>query len=59
MAQQNNHFQFVDVQRSEPNKINLRERKHQFGEIYQPFKASQAVSQAHRCLDCGKNWNEE
>jgi glutamate synthase (NADPH/NADH) small chain len=49
MARQNNHFQFVDVQRNEPNKIKLRERKNQFDEIHQPFKPSQA----HRCLDCG------
>ena len=54
----NNHFQFVEVGREDPDKKNLRQRKTQFVEIYQPFDEQQVASQAHRCLACGNPYCE-
>ncbi|MGB1272229.1 MAG: hypothetical protein ACPG5T_09150, partial [Endozoicomonas sp.] len=47
-ARLNNHFQFVEVGRQEPDKKNLRLRKTEFVEIYQPFNEKRVKSQAHR-----------
>ena len=54
----NNPFQFVDVERKDPEKKNLRVRKTEFVEIYQPLKDKQAKKQAHRCLECGNPYWE-
>ncbi|USE35317.1 FAD-dependent oxidoreductase [Endozoicomonas sp. SCSIO W0465] len=54
----NNHFQFVDVGRHDPDKKSLRQRKTEFVEIYQPFDEKQVKSQAHRCLSCGNPYCE-
>ncbi len=54
----NNDFQFVDVARKEPKKVPASIRKKEFAEIYGPFKAEDAASQSHRCLECGNPYCE-
>ncbi len=54
----NNVFQFIDVQRIDPDKKPLRIRKADFIEIYKPFTESQAKMQAGRCLECGNPYCE-
>lgn len=53
-----NNFQFLDVGRTDPSKKALKVRKHEFVEIYEPFKQDEAASQAHRCLACGNPYCE-
>ncbi len=48
-----NDFQFLDVSREGPGKINAEVRKREFAEIYEPFKQDEVADQSHRCLDCG------
>ncbi|SEG81766.1 FAD-dependent oxidoreductase [Marinobacterium lutimaris] len=48
-----NDFQFLDVSREGPSKIQAEVRKREFAEIYEPFRTDDASEQAHRCLDCG------
>ena len=48
-----NFFQFVDVERSEPPKYSIEQRKHSFSEIYHELEQPQVLEQAERCLDCG------
>jgi len=54
----NNVFQFVDVQRIDPDKKPLKIRKVDFIEIYKPFTANQAQMQSGRCLECGNPYCE-
>jgi len=54
----NNVFQFVDVQRVDPDKKRLKIRKVDFVEIYKPFTRNQAKMQAGRCLECGNPYCE-
>ncbi|MCK0745350.1 FAD-dependent oxidoreductase [Chromohalobacter nigrandesensis] len=54
----NNDFQFIDVGRQDPQKKEARARAREFAEIYEPYKPSEAASQAHRCLDCGNPYCE-
>jgi glutamate synthase (NADPH/NADH) small chain len=54
----NNDFQFLDVGRQDPDKKDMKTRKTQFVEIYQPFSEEQAKSQSHRCLACGNPYCE-
>ncbi|OED40887.1 glutamate synthase [Endozoicomonas sp. (ex Bugula neritina AB1)] len=54
----NNNFQFVDVERKDPAKKNLRVRKTEFVEIYQPAREKDVKKQAHRCLECGNPYCE-
>lgn len=54
----NNHFQFIDVQRVDPNKVSTVKRTKQFIEIYQPLDQQQSIQQADRCLDCGNPYCE-
>lgn len=49
----NNDFQFYEVTREGPAKIDADVRKEEFAEIYQEFPQEQAGEQAHRCLSCG------
>ncbi|MCV6588747.1 MAG: FAD-dependent oxidoreductase [Marinobacterium sp.] len=49
----NNDFQFYEVTREGPAKIDASVRKEQFAEIYEEFPQQQASEQAHRCLACG------
>ena len=48
-----NPFHFLEVERQDPAKKPLQERRSDFGEIYQRYTQQQAGSQAKRCLDCG------
>ncbi len=54
----NNDFQFVDVGRKDPQKKAAHTRSKEFAEIYEPFKPTDAASQAHRCLHCGNPYCE-
>ncbi|MCK0713485.1 FAD-dependent oxidoreductase [Chromohalobacter sarecensis] len=54
----NNDFQFIDVGRQDPQKKEARARAREFAEIYEPYKPSEAASQAHRCLHCGNPYCE-
>jgi len=54
----NNNFQFVEVERQEPHKKPIDTRRHQFVEIYEPFREKQVAGQAHRCLACGNPYCE-
>ena len=54
----NNHFQFVEVNRKDPEKKALRARKQDFVEIYKPFSETEVKRQAHRCLSCGNPYCE-
>lgn len=54
----NNNFQFVEVERQDPQKKNLDVRRGQFVEIYEPYRERQAASQSHRCLECGNPYCE-
>ncbi len=53
-----NVYQFVDVERIDPPKKPIVERKTGFAEIYHPLTSSQAEGQADRCLDCGNPYCE-
>ncbi|MDO8825184.1 MULTISPECIES: FAD-dependent oxidoreductase [unclassified Methylophaga] len=53
-----NTFQFLDVGRVDPKKLDANVRKQQFGEIYGQFDAPQAAEQADRCLECGNPYCE-
>ena len=48
-----NNFQFVEVGRKGPEKIEAEVRRGEFAEIYQPFEQEDVNAQAHRCLECG------
>jgi glutamate synthase (NADPH/NADH) small chain len=54
----NNDFQFIDVGRSDPKKKDVRTRKENFVEIYQPFTPREVSKQSHRCLECGNPYCE-
>jgi glutamate synthase (NADPH/NADH) small chain len=53
-----NDFQFLDVNRQDPDKKPTDTRKNQFVEIYEPFREQQVKHQAHRCLECGNPYCE-
>ncbi|MCB8888946.1 FAD-dependent oxidoreductase [Vreelandella malpeensis] len=53
-----NDFQFIDVGRKDPQKKEAHTRAREFAEIYEPFKPTDAASQAHRCLHCGNPYCE-
>ena len=48
-----NPFQFLDVERQDPNKRSMESRTEEFVEIYDPFTEETAAEQSHRCLECG------
>lgn len=54
----NNNFQFLEVGRQDPDKIDIQTRKTEFVEIYQPFTLDQAQDQTHRCISCGNPYCE-
>ena len=58
MAQPNNDFQFLDIERIDPPKRDMKRRVGEFVEIYDPFNQTAAESQAHRCLSCGNPYCE-
>ncbi|MEL0027525.1 MAG: NAD(P)-binding protein, partial [Perlucidibaca sp.] len=54
----NNDFQFLDVQRQDPEKKALGIRQAEFVEIYHPFQKVEVEGQSHRCLACGNPYCE-
>jgi glutamate synthase (NADPH/NADH) small chain len=53
-----NVYQFIDVKRIDPPKMDLSKRKIDFVEIYKPLGKVQSAGQADRCLDCGNPYCE-
>jgi glutamate synthase (NADPH) small chain len=53
-----NLFQFIEVERVDPQKKRIERRRHEFVEIYHPFQQSQVQMQADRCLACGNPYCE-
>lgn len=53
-----NLFQFIEVERVDPQKKRIERRRHEFVEIYDPFRKFQVQMQADRCLDCGNPYCE-
>lgn len=53
-----NLFQFIEVERVDPQKKRIERRRHEFVEIYHPFQQAQVQMQADRCLDCGNPYCE-
>ncbi len=53
-----NVFQFLDVQRNDPEKKDAGDRVKEFAEIYHQFDMKQAAEQADRCLECGNPYCE-
>ncbi len=54
----NNNFQFVEVERVDPNKKPVQVRKKDFVEIYEPYNEKEVKDQSHRCLSCGNPYCE-
>lgn len=54
----NNQFQFLDIERVDPPKRDMKRRTGEFVEIYDPFNAEEAADQSHRCLSCGNPYCE-
>ncbi len=48
-----NAYQFIDIQRQDPDKLPADERVQSFREIYGQYSPQAASEQAGRCLDCG------
>lgn len=53
-----NLFQFVDIPRVDPQKMDAEERRSRFGEIYGQFDQHTAAMQSERCLGCGNPYCE-
>lgn len=53
-----NVFQFLEVERVDPQKKRLERRRQEFVEIYNPFHEPQVRNQADRCLACGNPYCE-
>ena len=53
-----NNFQFLDVGRVDPKKLEAKQRIQDFGEIYGEFDADSSAEQADRCLECGNPYCE-
>jgi glutamate synthase (NADPH/NADH) small chain len=53
-----NTFQFLDVGRVDPKKLDAKARIKEFGEIYGEFEADSAAEQSDRCLECGNPYCE-
>lgn len=51
-------FQFLNVQRQDPEKKPAEVRLHDFREIYGQFNQANATQQAGRCLECGNPYCE-
>ncbi len=46
-------LRFVETEQRMPDKRSAERRRHDFDEIYRPFKPAQAAEQAARCSQCG------
>ncbi len=53
-----NLFQFIEVDRVDPQKKGIERRRNEFVEIYDPFQKSQVQMQSDRCLACGNPYCE-
>ncbi|WP_136805779.1 FAD-dependent oxidoreductase [Desulfosediminicola flagellatus] len=53
-----NLFQFIEVDRVDPPKKKIDDRKNTFKEIYKPFQKHQLKMQADRCIECGNPYCE-
>jgi len=53
-----NNFQFLEVERHNPQKKDAKVRIKEFGEIYGDFNGERAAEQADRCLHCGNPYCE-
>ena len=53
-----NNFQFLDVKRHDPKKLEAKNRIKNFGEIYEGFDAKASAEQSDRCLECGNPYCE-
>lgn len=53
-----NTFQFLEVGRVDPQKLDAKERIKQAGEIYGGFEKESAAEQSDRCLECGNPYCE-
>jgi glutamate synthase (NADPH) small chain len=53
-----NTFQFLEVGRVDPKKLNADKRIKGFGEIYGEFDADSSAEQSDRCLECGNPYCE-
>ncbi len=53
-----NIFQFLQVDRKDPNKKDSRQRITEYKEIYEIFDQKRTTEQADRCLDCGNPYCE-
>lgn len=57
-ARAGNNFQFIDVGRVDPDVRDLRARKTEYVEIYDPYTKNQVEAQSDRCLECGNPYCE-
>ncbi len=53
-----NIFQFIEVERVDPQKKTLKSRVKAFEEIYHRFSAGQVQMQSDRCIECGNPYCE-
>jgi glutamate synthase (NADPH) small chain len=53
-----NIFQFLDVDRQDPDKESVTSRVKEYKEIYKAFDQYRTAEQADRCLDCGNPYCE-
>ena len=53
-----NNLQFLDVPRTDPEKLPVEVRLHDYREIYGGFGEEHAKAQSARCLDCGNPYCE-
>ncbi len=53
-----NHLQFLDIPRKDPDKLDVEVRTKEFREIYSQYSAEAAGSQAGRCISCGNPFCE-
>ena len=53
-----NVFQFLEVQRTDPQKKPAPERVREFNEIYTNFNQQDAADQSARCIECGNPYCE-
>ena len=53
-----NVYQFLDLPRTDPQKVPVDVRIYEFKEIYEQFDPDSATHQAARCLHCGNPYCE-
>jgi len=53
-----NIFQFIEVERVDPQKKSVKKRIKSYGEIYRKFDENQVEMQSDRCIECGNPYCE-